>query len=720
MTTSLASAKKIPSSAAQEMIRRERTRRKLVMFAGDFIPNYQPGWVHEDICARLERFSLAVLEKKSPRLLLLVPPRHGKSALASVCFPAWHLGRNPTHEIINVGYSLDLPMKFSRQVRDIVREPRYHALYPEMRLNVDSQSVEEWLTTKGGGFKAAGVGGGITGRGAHILIIDDPIRNQEDADSIDLREKLDEWYQSTAATRLSPGGGVLFIECMTGDTPVMLPDGTEQRLDTLKAGDEIATYENGRLSTSRVAAQRSSGRDNVLKITTSSGKIVRANGRHPFLAAINGELKWVRTRGLTTAHKIVVLSGSGGSGKGSLVQQIAASTTATIPGKFEDCSATTATPQLDILELSAQHLPLPDTSDFTLDKIVSIETDGEEEVFDIQVDRTTNFVANSTVCSNTWWHDDDLAGRFQRRMVHDELADQYEIVKYPAISEKFEYRNRETFVVTRSDLPDDDPELELLREPDEALHPERYPLDELKKMRANKAPRIWSALYQQNPVPEEGVFFRKEYLRLMPEGEYPRGTRFYCGWDFAIGQKKQNDFTVGAVIAHIPNDTLWLADLTRFKGDAHMIMSQIIDMSVRWMDRPDCSFEIGFEDGQIWKAIEPSWRVETALRSVFPPYRLLKPLTDKLARANPLQGRMQHGRFFIVEGKSWTNDVIHEFLRFPAGEHDDIVDAVAWAARMAVDQPSAVEGKHLAEVKSWREKLNSLGRDTGSGSHMGA
>ena len=92
---------------------------------------------------------------------------------------------------------------------------------------------------------------------AHILTIDDPIKNAEEAQSADLREKLWEWYTSTAYTRLAPGGGVLVIQCMTGDTPVRLPDGTEKRLDAIRAGDEVATFDDGRLGVSTVAAWKS-------------------------------------------------------------------------------------------------------------------------------------------------------------------------------------------------------------------------------------------------------------------------------------------------------------------------------------------------------------------------------------------------------------------------------------------------------------------------------
>ena len=177
-----------------ELTNRVLARRNLIQFVKRLYPRYNAGWVHEDIAARLERFSAAVAAEESPRLMLLLPPRHGKSELASIRFPAWHLGHHPDHEVINCGYNLDLPMKFSRKVREIARDPSFLALFPKCVLDAESQSAEAWNTTAGGGFTAAGVGGGITGKGAHVLIIDDPIKNQEEADSILTRDALWGWY----------------------------------------------------------------------------------------------------------------------------------------------------------------------------------------------------------------------------------------------------------------------------------------------------------------------------------------------------------------------------------------------------------------------------------------------------------------------------------------------------------------------------------------------
>jgi hypothetical protein len=168
------------------------------------------GWVHKDICRRLEQFSKDVVEKKSPSLCCLCRRVHGKSTLASIAFPAWHLGRNPDHEFISCSYSGSLAMGFSRKVRQLLREPTYKTAF-STRLDPDSQSAEAWLTTAGGGYVAAGVGGGITGKGAHILVIDDPVKNRDDAESQNNRDSNWDWYTSTAYTRLAPGGGVLVI-----------------------------------------------------------------------------------------------------------------------------------------------------------------------------------------------------------------------------------------------------------------------------------------------------------------------------------------------------------------------------------------------------------------------------------------------------------------------------------------------------------------------------
>lgn len=144
------------------------------------------------------------------RLIITMPPRHGKTELASIRFPAWYLGRNPDKRIIAASYAAGLAYRISRQARNVVGGQGWP--FPQ-RLADDLAQVQQWdLAGQRGGYIAAGAGGAITGSGAHLLLIDDPIKNQEDADSAAMRDKLWEWYTSTAYTRLEEGGAVAVIQ----------------------------------------------------------------------------------------------------------------------------------------------------------------------------------------------------------------------------------------------------------------------------------------------------------------------------------------------------------------------------------------------------------------------------------------------------------------------------------------------------------------------------
>lgn len=450
-------------------------------------------------------------------------PTHN-SELASIRLPAWHLGRFPHHEIINVGYNLDLPMEFSRKVRELLRDPAYQALFPEAQLDATSQATESWRLTKGGGFKAAGVGGGITGKGAHILIIDDPIKNMEEADSADRRQLLDYWYQSTAYTRLAPGGGVLVIQ--------------------------------------------------------------------------------------------------------------------------------------------------------------------------------------------TWWNYDDLAGRLQQRMAASKGSDQWQVVRYPALSDEgYEYRDENTWEIVRSpEALDPIPEgYTLLREKDKALHEERYSTKTMVNFKENMFPRVWSALYQQRPVPDEGVYFKKEWFQFLPTNTITHDHNVYTAWDFAIGTKQQNDYTVGATVTQDPSGSVVVEDIHRMKGGTFDIVEAMLNTAESFSKVGGGSYILGVEDGQIWKAIEPVLRQRMNERKLFPSIQVLKPLSDKAVRARPLQARLDQRKLWFLAGTSWLEDTLQELLRFPGGAHDDIVDALAWAVRLTLDNaPRRVTPPKAA--KSWKDRFKNKRR----------
>jgi predicted phage terminase large subunit-like protein len=225
----------------QEMAARFAAERSLLQFIKRFRPKYQVGWVHEDICRRLERFVRDVEEQKEPRLLLCMPVRHGKSEIASRHFPAWALGKHPDWELIAASAAQSLALSFSRYLRDLIRNPSYRAVFPGTELDPQGQAIENWNTTAAGGYLAAGIGTMITGRGAHILLIDDPVKDAEAADSQIIRDADWEWFISTAMSRLAPGGGVLIIMTIWNDDDI---GGRVQQLNDIEGADtfEVVKY----------------------------------------------------------------------------------------------------------------------------------------------------------------------------------------------------------------------------------------------------------------------------------------------------------------------------------------------------------------------------------------------------------------------------------------------------------------------------------------------
>lgn len=183
-------------------------RNNLLSYAISQFPGYRPADHHRAIAKALTR----VVNGECKRLMIFMPPRHGKSQLTSEFFPAWFLGHHPDRYIIATTYAQELADDFGRKVRNQLQDPLYQAIFPECRLSSDSASSSKFNTTAKGSYFAVGAGGPITGRGAHVLLIDDPIKGREDAESETQRRKLKEWYQSVARTRLMPNGAIVVIQ----------------------------------------------------------------------------------------------------------------------------------------------------------------------------------------------------------------------------------------------------------------------------------------------------------------------------------------------------------------------------------------------------------------------------------------------------------------------------------------------------------------------------
>jgi hypothetical protein len=459
---------------------------------------------------------------KANRLIINMPPRHTKSEFASYLLPAWFLGKYPGKKIIQCSNTAELAVGFGRKVRNLVDGETYAKVFPNVALRHDSKAAGRWSTNEDGEYFAIGVGGTVTGKGADLLIIDDPHSEQEAAlaaNDPSIYDKVYEWYTSGPRQRLQPGGSIVVVMCMTGDTPVLMADGNEKLLKDIRPGDRVATFDKGRLRTSKINNWQSSGVDSIYQIQTQSGKILRANERHPFLVMNEGVLEWTRLKHLKagdllvslkdaaghheqqqnlecvggacpesrtiektqmhrTAHLAVMECGKGSNahvgnqftakdcalnatesntrrqnkpqskegrpalniGMGSLLSntiqwfknattfvmsavnpqqatthgligmESCALITATTQDKSEGFFATTATLQLDTERRQMFLSELHRISDFTVDPIASITPDGEEEVFDVEVDRTENFIANGMVSHNTRWGKRDLDG----------------------------------------------------------------------------------------------------------------------------------------------------------------------------------------------------------------------------------------------------------------------------------------------------------------------
>ena len=169
--------------------------------------NYEPSAVHRYLAQKLEEVEAG----KCKRLIITMPPRHGKSRIAGIEIPAWYLGKDPTRSVIMSSYGDSLSLKHSRQARDRTKDVAFSRTFPQAKSNPKVQSKNTWGFSAGGSYSATTVGGGMTGLGADLLIIDDPHKNRQEAESKLVRDRIWDWFTSTAFTRLSRDGAVILI-----------------------------------------------------------------------------------------------------------------------------------------------------------------------------------------------------------------------------------------------------------------------------------------------------------------------------------------------------------------------------------------------------------------------------------------------------------------------------------------------------------------------------
>ena len=419
------------------------------------------------------------------RLMVFMPPRHGKSELATKRFPAWFLGRNPERSIIQASYNSDLATDFGRQVRNIVAERKYSNVF-ETQLAPDSKAANRWNTSGGGAYVAAGVGTAVTGRGADVLIIDDPLKDREDADSENRRELVWNWYTSTAYTRLQ---------------------------------------------------------------------------------GLRAEI---------------------------LIQ--------------------------------------------------------------------------------TRWHEDDLAGRLLEAEANGRKK--WDKLILPAINKE-----------------------------EEALWPERFPVDILREIEGTIGPRDWSALYQQEPSPDEGTFFKREWFKR--HKAVPHNVSRYLCSDYAVTEDS-GDYTEHGLFAIAPDNTIYVEDWWSGQTSSDVWIERKLDMVEA--HKP---FAVFGEAGVIQKAVEPMLRRRMNERKVFCRVEWVPSIHDKPTRARAFQARAAMGHVSLPEGPVGDR-ILNQMLSFPAGKHDDAVDVCGIMGRV-IDQahPAFVQKIDTTQPESKYRKAFNKQREEG-------
>jgi predicted phage terminase large subunit-like protein len=181
----------------------------LIAFCKLMMPDFIVGKNHRILADML----MGIERGEKDRVCVNIPPRHGKSQLVSIFYPAWFLGRNPTKKVMMVSHTTDLAVDFGRKVRNLIATDAYKSVFPTTALAQDSKSAGRWNTNVGGEYYACGIGSALAGRGADLLLVDDPHSEQDVINgNFEVFDKAYEWFTFGARTRLMPGGRVAIIQ----------------------------------------------------------------------------------------------------------------------------------------------------------------------------------------------------------------------------------------------------------------------------------------------------------------------------------------------------------------------------------------------------------------------------------------------------------------------------------------------------------------------------
>jgi predicted phage terminase large subunit-like protein len=337
------------------------------------------------------------------------------------------------------------------------------------------------------------------------------------------------------------------------------------------------------------------------------------------------------------------------TGKGSWLSIIAM-----ILQKFARCFATRAT---SLSDTGQQKKYLK--GQFSTSEIISITSDGEEEVFDIQVEDTENFIANAIVSHNTRWHSDDLTGRLIKDMASNEDSDQYEVIEFPAI---LEVEDKDTGEIVQR-----------------ALWPEFFDLTALLRTKASMPVFQWNAQYQQNPTGEEAAIIKRDWWRLWPDDDPPAVEYIIMALDAAAEANNRADFT---------SLTTW-GVFFNHEEDMHQII--LLNAIKRRMEFPELK-AMSMEEYRDWEpdafivekkssgtALYQEMRRAGIMVQDYTPVRgTTNNPNSKMARLNSVSDIIASGLVW-VPAKRWAEELVEEVAGFPFASNDDQVDTTIMA-----------------------------------------
>lgn len=625
-----------PSSSVNA-VRQQAVSASLIEFTKLMYPGYQPAPFHLRIAAELE----AVARGETRYLAIMMPPRHGKSLLSSQHFPAWFLGTQPDKRIIACSYGDDLAHTFSRHARNMLLDDRWP--FPEVKPASDARSVKAWeIAGRHGGYRAAGVGSGITGHGANCLVGE-----------------------------------------TTVETPVGMVDiGTLHRL-RYRGWVRAFDHENNRPVWRRVVSSRELHAHDIREIVTTSGQRLRCTPDH-------------RVFVLESGYRAASLLGRGDRAVSEFT-----SGTRHRPGlqrpdvpRQQDVPCDPPQVPSDAVALVRRvrggavpvyDLQVEGTSNFFANDILvhncllidDAVKDKEQADSALMREKTWDWYQSTSytrldpsggavVLIGTRWHADDLIGRALRD------GDYWRVLNFPAEAEEGDT---------------------LGREPGEWLWPELFSPERYQEIRARVGPRNWNALYQQRPSSEEGAMFPRSAWRSYRPGAEPALREVVISVDSAFKEGVGSDYSVFAVWGADGLGSYYVLDRVKERMEFPELIATGHRLYARWRERAATrKVSLLVEDRASGQSAIQVWsRVSYGPSGTLPALPVLRwnipSGRSKASRADEVTHLILAGRVYLPDNASWVADFVQEHVEFPHGPHDDQVDTTSQALGWFLNQP---------------------------------